>query len=142
MAVAALTVWALGGGAKGGAARSPLSVSHSAVEQSGGTPSGTVPGHKPNVRIWVHRDGVRPAVVRTRPGRIILRAMNMTQSDVTLVVERVRPGASPQAVTKVVSRLHEWGSPQEVALGDGEYVYYEESRPESRGRLVVGRVRQ
>ena len=45
--------------------------------------------YKPTIRVWLHGDSIRPNVIRTRPGVIVLRAENETRSDVSLVLERV-----------------------------------------------------
>lgn len=94
--------------------------------------------YKQAVRVWVHADGVRPRVVHAAPGLVVLRVENETGADATLVVERVvaahqaRIGAARLVTPWLGKRAH-----AEVAIGAGEYVYYEESRPQLTGRLVV-----
>ena len=89
------------------------------------------------VRVFVHGDDLYPDVINTSPGKILLRAENETQSDVSLVVERVTPGQANQSFANISTIGQAKRATQELTLTAGEYVYYEQSRPEIRGRLIV-----
>jgi hypothetical protein len=82
---------------------------------------------------------VRPAVIRAEPGPVTLHAENETGGDVVLVLERVNPGRGGERAARVVTSREGKRSRQELELGAGEYVFYEESRPELTGRLIVGK---
>jgi hypothetical protein len=90
-----------------------------------------------SLRVFVHPDDIYPLVERVRPGRLMLRAENRRQADVVLVLEKVVPGQANQAVTAIRARAATIRTSQEVNVGEGEYVFYEESRPEIRGTLIV-----
>lgn len=96
------------------------------------------PVYKPTLRVWVHVDSVRPALLQAAPGTVVVRAVNETESDVSLVVERVAEGPPAERVARVTVTPQDKDRRQEVVLTAGEYVYYEESRPDIQGRLVVG----
>ncbi|MFY9607892.1 MAG: hypothetical protein WAU45_04660 [Blastocatellia bacterium] len=89
------------------------------------------------VRIFVHGDDIYPGFARVRPGRVLLRAENETQSDVALILERVVSGETRQSVARVATSGRGKRADNEVALDIGEYVFFEESRPEIQGRLIV-----
>lgn len=92
--------------------------------------------YKPTVRIWIHGDSIRPRMMRTSPGLVVLRVENGTRSDISLVLERVRPGEALQ-VARVTTRNQGKRARHELTLGVGEYVYYDEARPRIRGTLIV-----
>jgi hypothetical protein len=89
------------------------------------------------VTIWVHGEDIYPGVVRARPGRVRLRAENETQSDIVLIVERVTTGQARQEAARVHASRNIKRKDQELHLGAGEYIFYEESRPEITGTLIV-----
>jgi len=89
------------------------------------------------IRVFIHPEDIYPGVVVVKPGRVRLVAENQTQTDVSLIIERVIPGQSRQGVAAVRTANHAKRKHQDVALGEGEYVFYEESRPEQRGRIIV-----
>ena len=89
------------------------------------------------IRVFVHPEDIYPGVAFVKPGKIGLVVENETQADVSLVVERVSPGQAPQSVTAVRTVNHGKRNRQDLTLGTGEYVFYEESRPQQRGRIVV-----
>ncbi|HLG13449.1 MAG TPA: hypothetical protein VJH03_02845 [Blastocatellia bacterium] len=89
------------------------------------------------IRVFVHGDGIYPDVVRARPGEILLRAENETLGDISLVVERLDPGQVPVNVKQIKTVNRGKRAQEELALGVGEYVYYEASRPEIRGKLII-----
>lgn len=94
--------------------------------------------YKPNLRVWVHPDGVRPTRIRTLPGRVVLRVRNETVVDAVLVVDQVSSGQGLLPVVRVaMTGLDRRGLQSEVVLAAGEYVYYNESRPQFKGRLSV-----
>jgi hypothetical protein len=89
------------------------------------------------VRVFVHEFDLYPSVVRTTPGKVLLRAENEKRSDIALVVERLVPGQSSQRTARIHAARHIRRAHQELTLGVGEYVFFEESRPELRGMLIV-----
>lgn len=90
---------------------------------------------KSTVRIFIHPDDIYPVVVAVRPGKVVISAENNTQRDVALVVEPLHsPG---RAVARVPAAAQDRRNRQEYTLGAGEYVFYEESRPQRQGKLIV-----
>lgn len=89
------------------------------------------------IRVFVHEFDLYPSVVRTTPGKVLLRAENEKRSDIALVVERLVPGQSSQRTARIQAARHIRRTHQELTLGVGEYVFFEESRPELRGTLIV-----
>lgn len=89
------------------------------------------------VRVWVHGDDLYPDVVKARPGKIFFRVENQTQSDVAIVVERVMPGQASQRLSRVATTGKARRADQHMTLGEGEYVFYAESKPEYKGLLIV-----
>ena len=89
------------------------------------------------VRIFAHADDIYPGFARVRPGRVRLVAENETQKDVSIVLERVNPGASRTAVLQVNSLLREKRSSGELTVGAGEYEFYVDGNPDVRGTLIV-----
>jgi hypothetical protein len=90
-----------------------------------------------SLRVFVHGDDIYPLTARRRPGRLLVNAENETQSDIVVVFEKVIAGRSNQRVTSIAARVSAKRSAQEVTLGAGEYVFYEESHPDVRGELIV-----
>lgn len=109
-----------------------------AVGSSKAGPSQILPQniYKPTLRIWVHGDGIRPRMMRTSPGLVVLRVENGTRSDISLVLEKVRPGEVIQ-VARVTTSNQGRRARHQLPLGVGEYVYYDEARPRIRGTLIV-----
>ena len=89
------------------------------------------------IRIWMHGDMIYPPVVRARPGRILLRAENQTQTDVALVLERLLPGAARQRTARVNTTSKALRAEQLLTVGAGEYEFYDEAFPEAKGKLIV-----
>ncbi len=90
-----------------------------------------------SIRVWLHGDSLYPDLILARPGKIFLRAENQTQSDVTLVLERVVAGEAPQELTRVSTLRKGKRASQEMTLSEGEYIFYEESNPKLQGRLII-----
>ncbi len=90
-----------------------------------------------SIRVWLHGDSLYPDLILARPGKIFLRAENQTQSDVTLVLERVVAGQAPQELSRVSTLRKGKRAGQEMALSEGEYIFYEESNPKLQGRLII-----
>lgn len=93
--------------------------------------------YKQMIRVWVHNDGIYPSVVYATPGKIVLRAENETRSDVSLIVERVLPGQANAQLTRLTTQSQAKRVFEERSLGAGEYVFYDEARPEYKGTLIV-----
>ena len=89
------------------------------------------------IRVFIHPEDIYPGVVVVKPGKVYLEAENETQSDVSLIVERMNPGQARQGVAAVRTTNQAKRNHQEVTLGAGEYVYYEESRPQQQGKIIV-----
>lgn len=89
------------------------------------------------VRVFVHGDDIYPSGVRTGPGKLLLWVENETQSDVSLVVERLVPGQNAQAIANIKAEGLGKRASHEVTVGVGEFVFYEQSRPDVQGRLIV-----
>jgi len=80
---------------------------------------------------------IYPTVVHARPGRVLLRAENQTQTDVALVLERVLPGAARQRTARVNTVSKALRAEQLLTVGVGEYEFYDEAFPEAKGKLIV-----
>ena len=89
------------------------------------------------VRVWVHGDRVSPDLIYARPGRILLQAENQTGGDISLKFDRLEAGGNSEAQGLVRTASRGKRSSQEVTLGAGEYVFYDEARPWIKGRLIV-----
>lgn len=90
-----------------------------------------------SVRVWVHADRVSPDLIYARPGKLILEAENETSVDINLKFERQVSGANNQLQGVVRTTRRGKRGNLEVELGAGEYVFYDESRPSIKGRLIV-----
>ncbi|MEW6209452.1 MAG: hypothetical protein AB1631_13865 [Acidobacteriota bacterium] len=93
--------------------------------------------HRQLVRVWVHGDAIQPPVIYAQPGRILFKADNETQSDISLVIERVNPGQANARVTAMGTQRKAKRVGQEMTLSPGEYAVYEESQPQYRATLIV-----
>jgi hypothetical protein len=89
------------------------------------------------IRVFIHPEDLYPGIVTVRPGKVRLVAENETLTDVSLVVERVSPGQARQTVAGIRTVDPAKRDRQELTLGTGEYVFYEESRPQQQGRIIV-----
>jgi hypothetical protein len=89
------------------------------------------------VRIWVHGDRVSPDLIYARPGRILLQAENQTGGDISLKFDRQAAGENPKAQGVVKTARQGKRASLEVTLGAGEYVFYDETRPGIKGKLIV-----
>jgi hypothetical protein len=89
------------------------------------------------VRVFVHADDIYPDEITVGPGKILIVAENETQSDISLIVEKVNPGHAPEGAAKLDARQFDRRNKQELTLGVGEYVFYAESNPAVKGKLIV-----
>lgn len=89
------------------------------------------------VRVWVHGDGLYPDVVKARPGVILLKAENQTQSDIALIVERLGPNQTSQRLARLGTVNKARRVDQVFTLSEGEYVFYAESQLQYKGLLIV-----
>ncbi len=89
------------------------------------------------IRIWMHGEAIYPPIIRAKPGKILLRAENRTQTDVALVLDRLLPGAARQRAARVSTVSRAQRADLVLALGVGEYEYYDEGFPEAKGKLIV-----
>jgi hypothetical protein len=95
------------------------------------------PVYKPRIRVWVQADDIRPSVIHTRPGPLRLSVENASGADVSLVIEKVLPGRASLRAAKMKTLSQIKRATQEIELGVGEYIFYEESRPNITGKLIV-----
>jgi uncharacterized membrane protein len=89
------------------------------------------------LRIFVHGPDIYPDVVQVPPGTVLLEAENQIAADITLVLQQVVEGQAPQLIATISAAQHENRARQTLTLSAGEYVFYEQSRPEVRGKLIV-----
>jgi hypothetical protein len=143
-AVAVLTLLATAAWAEGSrddGSPAPAEPSASSARETPIQPGADDPveaAYRQTVRVWVHADDVRPRVIRAAPGAISLRAENETGGDVALVVEKVSAGGgAPEREARVVVTGEGRRARLELSLVAGEYVFYEESRPQFKGTLLV-----
>lgn len=113
----------------------PASTQQEQVQASASQRSDAV--YRQTVRVFLHADSVRPRLIHLSPGPVTFRAENETGADAALVVERVAAGQSSHRAARVVAEREKKRGHGELELGVGEYVFYEESRPQLRGTLVV-----
>jgi hypothetical protein len=92
---------------------------------------------KQTVRVWIHGDRVSPDLIYARPGRILLQAENQTGGDISLKFDRQAAGENPEAQGVVRTARQGKRASLEVTLGAGEYVFYDETRPGIKGKLIV-----
>ena len=97
----------------------------------------SAPVFESRIRVWIHGDDIRPNVIHARPGWVQLTAQNETAIDASLVVERVLPGQPNSLVGRIPTLVGNKRATQELVLGVGQYVFYEELRPNIRGTLLV-----
>src|SRR5258708_554501 len=88
-------------------------------------------------RVWVYWDAVYPSVMTLRPGPVLFRVENRTPLDANIVVDNVSAGAGAQTAATATAASGALQGIQSFQLGPGEYVYYERSRPQLKGRLIV-----
>jgi hypothetical protein len=103
----------------------------------GVTQAPVIEEHAQLVRVFVHGNDLYPGFVVVRPGRVLLVAENETQTDISLVLEKRNPGQAPELLSRLPARQRDKRSRQQLTLGAGEYVFYPESNPVLRGRLIV-----
>ncbi|GEM_PF-2527793 len=117
-------------------ARARIVASTKANAEGTATEQRVAPEFKQRISIWVHRDDVRPKVIHAWPGKAQINVENQTQSDVSLQVERVLPNRTQTiGAVNLSARLKRLR--QEVTLVPGDYIFYEASRSDIRGRIVV-----
>jgi hypothetical protein len=92
---------------------------------------------KPLLRIWVHGNDIYPDLVRVNPGTFRLQAENQAAYDISLILEQVADGQAPQHITTISVAQPANRANQILTLSGGEYVFYEQARPEVKGRLIV-----
>ena len=89
------------------------------------------------VRVFVHIEDIYPDEAHVRPGKVLLVSENETQKDVSLVVEKVKPGQQARGIAVVRTPHIDRRARQELTLDEGEYVFYEATRPGLQGKLIV-----
>ena len=88
----------------------------------------------PAVHISVHGDAVRPMIIHTWPGKILLDVDNKARADVSLEIQPAG-GGQPAATVSVPLSLKRIR--QLVNLPVGDYFFFDASRTKIRGELVV-----
>jgi len=101
------------------------------------SPAGTGGALVPLMRIFVHQEDIYPNRLRVTAGAVRLRAENETLGNVSLALDVLIPGGSAQRVAVVQTVNTGKRADQQVSLSKGEYAYYDESRPDIRGQLIV-----
>ncbi len=119
--------------ATGHSSNEPLPLMHPAVLTPGGTGEDLVP----LMRIFVHQEDIYPNQLRVKAGQVRLRAENETLGNISLALDALIAGGSPQRVAVVQTVNTGKRADQQVSLSKGEYAYYDESRPDIRGQLIV-----
>jgi cupredoxin-like protein len=119
--------------ASGDSASLPTSVS---LQPSSPTSEPT-PLPRQMVLVFIHNEDLYPSVVSVKAGEIFLRIENWTQKDVSLVVERVISGEGEQRVKDVQTSNKAERAHTDLSLSPGEYVFYEQSRPDVKGKIIV-----
>jgi hypothetical protein len=90
------------------------------------------------LRVWVHAGAVYPYVLHAMPGPAQVWIENQTQSEVTLAIDRVLPGAAAaQPAARVGTADHVLGPTQVIVLAAGSYIFYEQSNPSIKGVIEV-----
>lgn len=89
------------------------------------------------LRVFVHEFDLYPDLIRIKPGKVLIRAENEKRANIALVVERIGPDQSRQQTARVSAARHLRRADQEITLGVGEYVFYEESEPALKGTIIV-----
>jgi len=92
---------------------------------------------KQSIRVWVHGDRVSPDLIYARPGKILLEAENQTAGDISLKLERRVAGGNNEAQGSARTANKGKRGGLELTLGAGEYVFYDETRPGIKGKLIV-----
>jgi cupredoxin-like protein len=119
--------------ATGHSSNKPLPPMHPATL----SPVRTGEGLVPLMRIFVHQEDIYPNRLRVTAGTVRLRAENETLGNVSLALDVLVPGGSSQRVAVVQTVNTGKRADQQVTLSKGEYAYYDESRPDIRGQLIV-----
>lgn len=117
--------------------RSSANESHPPVPRLKTKPQGDGGTTVPTLRIFVHPEDIYPDVITIAAGPIQLRAENETLGDVSLVIDQVKEGQLPQTIIQFGTTNKAKRVAQQVDLPAGEYVYYDPSRPDVRGKLIV-----
>ena len=97
--------------------------------------SGLVTDSAPIIRVWVHLDDIYPDSVKVRAGRALLMAENERTTDISLIVERVIPGQSNQAITSISASNIAKRAGTVLDLSAGKYIFYEQTRPDLTGTI-------
>jgi len=89
------------------------------------------------VRIFVHGDRVSPNLIYVGTNQFLLQVENVTTSDIRLKVEQ-HLASGEKKILNVISTIGNGKrTSQNMELEAGEYVFYEESRPSLRGKIIV-----
>lgn len=117
-------------------ARNKLRVAADPPKLETALPQKPAPEFKQRLRVFVHKNDIRPRALHAWPGKAVLSVENESQADVSLQIERVLANRT-ESVGAVSLSARGKRLPQEVTLVAGEYVLYEVSRPNNRLSLIV-----
>jgi hypothetical protein len=96
-------------------------------------PPQSAPEFKQRLDVYLHRNEIRPKLIRAWPGKAVLTIQTETMADTTLNVVRAGERRTPiLSVTISPGRME-----REVNLVAGEYLIYQSSNPNVYSRLIV-----
>ena len=91
----------------------------------------------PMLRIFVHNEDIYPAAMKVKAGPVRVRVERQTLSDAVLVLDRISPGQANVRLLSVRAEQTARRAEQRIELEPGDYIYYDEARPEVVGHLLV-----
>jgi len=91
----------------------------------------------PVLRIFVHNEDIYPPGIKITAGPVRLHVERQTLSDAVLVLDRVSPGQANLRLLSVKAQQTARRAEQRIELTPGDYIYYDEARPEIVGHLLV-----
>lgn len=89
------------------------------------------------LRISVSYTDVRPRLIYAWPGPARITVENIAASDGSLVIERVNENRAREVARQLPATAKAKRAEHDVQLAEGEYVFYDSSRPTMAGRIVV-----
>jgi hypothetical protein len=104
-------------------------------ESESPTPN-TAPEFKQHLRVWIHGDDLRPRIIHAWPGKALIEIANEDRADLSLQLKRITPPGL-QLASSISVAIQSRRSQQELSLGVGEYVLYDEAHPNSRVKLLI-----
>lgn len=99
---------------------------------------GSAGSFAPVIRVWLHPDDIYPDVVRVKPGKVLLMAENQKATGISLIIEKVLANQSKQAIASISASDIARRAGNVLDLSPGEYIFYDQSRPDLTGAIIVG----